>query len=105
MRFILQSNPGLRSLHQPPARSMPANGFSKPHAPRSTASTNLSELCDHPSGTISITTAEHAAQTVLWPVVDRFLTDYSDVHIELNADSTLTDIVAERFDAGAHLGE
>ena len=49
---------------------------------------------------IPITTPEHAAQTVLWPVVDKFLADYPDVHIEICADNSLTDIVTERFDAG-----
>jgi len=66
---------------------------------------NLSELRDRPSGTIRITTPEHAAQTVLWPVIDKFLGDYPDVHIELNAENSLTDIVAEGFDAGVRLGE
>jgi DNA-binding transcriptional LysR family regulator len=66
---------------------------------------DLSELRDRPSGTIRITTPEHAAQTVLWPVVSKFLADYPDVHVELNAESSLTDIVAERFDAGVRLGE
>ena len=65
----------------------------------------LSEFRDRPSGTIRITTSEHAAQTVLWPVIDRFLDDYPDVHIELSAELSLTDIVSERFDAGVRLGE
>lgn len=66
---------------------------------------DLGELRDRPSGTIRITTSEHAAQTVLWPTIDRFLFEYPDVHIELNAESSLTDIVAEGFDAGVRLGE
>lgn len=66
---------------------------------------NLSDLRDRPSGTIRITTPEHAAQTVLWPVINQFLADYPDVQIELNAEDSLTDIVAERYDAGVRLGE
>ena len=31
--------------------------------------------------------------------------DYPDIHVELSIDSGLTDIVAERFDAGVRLGE
>jgi len=65
----------------------------------------LSELRDRPSGTIRITTPDHAAQTVLWPVIDKFLFDYPDVQIEIDANTSLTDIVAERFDAGVRLGE
>jgi DNA-binding transcriptional LysR family regulator len=65
----------------------------------------LSNLRDRPSGNIRITTPEHAAQTVLWPVVNKFLKDYPDVQVELNAENSLTDIVAERYDAGVRLGE
>ncbi len=65
----------------------------------------LGDLRDKPAGTIRITTSEHAATTVLWPVLERFLPDYPDIHIELSTDSSLTDIVTERFDAGVRLGE
>jgi DNA-binding transcriptional LysR family regulator len=54
---------------------------------------------------IRITTSEHAANTVLWPVLQKLLPDYPDVHVELTIDSGLTDIVAERFDVGVRLGE
>ncbi len=66
---------------------------------------SLSELREKPAGTIRITTSEHAAQTVLWPVLERLLPNYPDVHVELSIDSSLTDIVTERFDAGVRLGE
>ncbi len=66
---------------------------------------SLSELREKPAGTIRITTGEHAATTVLWPVLERFLPDYPDVHVELSVDSGLTDIVTGRFDAGVRLGE
>jgi DNA-binding transcriptional LysR family regulator len=65
----------------------------------------ISELREKPAGTIRITTAEHAAVTVLWPVLEKLLLDYPDIHVELSIDSSLTDIVAERFDAGVRLGE
>ncbi len=66
---------------------------------------SLSDLRDKPSGTIRITTSEHAANTVLWPALERFLPDYPDVHVELSIDSGLADIVSDRFDAGVRLGE
>src|SRR5271165_4468581 len=66
---------------------------------------SLSELREKPAGTIRITTSEHAAQTVLWPTLERLLPNYPDVHVELSIDSSLTDIVTERFDAGVRLGE
>ena len=65
----------------------------------------LSALRDKPSGTIRITTGEHAAQTILWPVLAGFLPDYPDIHVEISIDYGLTDIVAERYDAGIRLGE
>jgi DNA-binding transcriptional LysR family regulator len=65
----------------------------------------LSDLRDKPAGTIRITTSEHAANSVLWPVLEKLLTDYPDLHVELSIDSGFTDIVANRFDAGVRLGE
>jgi len=65
----------------------------------------LSSLRETPAGDIRITTSEHAAQTVLWPVLETLLPRYPDVHVELSINSGFTDIVAERFDAGVRLGE
>src|ERR1700712_5511277 len=48
---------------------------------------SLGEFREKPSGTIRITTSEHAANTVLWPVLERLLLDYPDVHVELSIDS------------------
>lgn len=65
----------------------------------------LSELSEKPSGTVRITTSEHAAQTILWPALRKLLSTYPDLHVELAVDASLTDIVAERFDAGVRLEE
>lgn len=66
---------------------------------------SLADLRERPAGTIRITTSRHAADTVLWPVLERLLPDYPDITVELDIDSGLTDIVTERFDAGVRLGE
>ncbi|GAA4502736.1 LysR family transcriptional regulator [Gluconacetobacter tumulicola] len=66
---------------------------------------SLSELSRKPSGTVRITASEHAARTLLWPALARLLPDYPDLHVELSVDPGLTDIVAERFDAGVRLEE
>jgi DNA-binding transcriptional LysR family regulator len=66
---------------------------------------SLSELREKPAGTIRITTAEHAAQTILLPVLSRLLPSYPDINVEIVIDYGLTDVVAERFDAGIRLGE
>lgn len=65
----------------------------------------LSELRDKPAGSIRIAASEHAARFVLWPRLGRLLSGYPDLKIELYVDPGLTDIVAERCDAGVRLGE
>ena len=65
----------------------------------------LTELREKPAGTIRITTGEHAAEAILWPVLAEFLPRYPDIKVELIVDYGLTDIVAERYDAGVRLGE
>ncbi len=65
----------------------------------------LSEFRDRPAGTIRITAGEHSAEAVLWPALARLLPDYPDIHVEVMVDYGLTDIVAERYDAGVRLGE
>ena len=65
----------------------------------------LGELREKPAGTIRITTGEHAAEAILWPALTRLLPQYPDIKVELITDYGLTDIVAERYDAGVRLGE
>jgi DNA-binding transcriptional LysR family regulator len=65
----------------------------------------LSELREKPAGLVRITTGEHAARTLLWPVLARILPHYPEVKVEVDVNHGLRDIVAERFDAGIRLGE
>ncbi|WP_160010157.1 LysR family transcriptional regulator [Rhizobium sp. 18055] len=65
----------------------------------------LSEFRDKPAGSFRITAGEHAIETLLWPKLSTFLRDYPDIKVELVADSAMTDIVADRFDAGVRLGD
>ena len=65
----------------------------------------LTELREKPAGTIRITAGEHAANAVLWPVLAKFLPHYPDIKVEVIVDYGLTDIVAQRYDAGVRLGE
>lgn len=60
----------------------------------------LTELREKPAGTIRLTADEHAANRVLWPALARFLPNYPDIKVEVDIDFGLTDIVAERYDAG-----
>ncbi len=66
---------------------------------------SIAELREKPAGTIRITTGDHAAHTVLWPVLETLLPGYPDIHVELSIDPGFADIVTERFDAGVRLGE
>src|SRR4051812_37350786 len=65
----------------------------------------LSELREKPSGTIRITTHEPAVRAVLLPALKRLLPDHPDIKVEIFIDYGLTDIVAERYDAGIRSGE
>jgi DNA-binding transcriptional LysR family regulator len=65
----------------------------------------LNELRDKPSGTIRITAHDHALRSVLWPALQKLLPDYPDIKVEIVIDYGLTDIVAERYDAGVRTGE
>jgi DNA-binding transcriptional LysR family regulator len=65
----------------------------------------IAQLRTKPSGTIRITTGEHAAKTILWPALTRFLRSYPDIKVELAIEHALTDIVAQRYDAGVRFGE
>jgi DNA-binding transcriptional LysR family regulator len=65
----------------------------------------VSELREKPAGTIRITATEHAIDSVLMPKLAKLLRDYPDIKVEMIVDYGLTDIVAERFDAGVRSGE
>jgi len=65
----------------------------------------LGDLRERPAGTIRITCAEHAANSILWPRLSKLLPAYPDIKVEISVDYGLTDIVAQRYDAGVRLGE
>lgn len=65
----------------------------------------LGELRKKPAGTIRITATEYAHATILWPKLAKFLRQYPDIKVEVFVDNGLTDIVAQRFDAGVRSGE
>jgi DNA-binding transcriptional LysR family regulator len=65
----------------------------------------VSELREKPSGTIRITATEYATDAVLVPKLAKLLHDYPDIKVEIISDYGMTDIVAQRFDAGVRDGE
>ncbi len=65
----------------------------------------LNAYRDKPAGRLRITAGEHAAITVMQPVLGKLLPANPDLNIEVIVDYGLTDIVAEGFDAGIRMGE
>jgi len=65
----------------------------------------VTALRETPAGTIRLTATENAAASVLWPTLERFLPKYPEIKVEIVIDYGLTDIVAQRFDAGVRPGE
>src|SRR5919202_845164 len=70
-----------------------------------TALAAVRELRERPAGTVRITATEYAADTILLPKLATLLLDYPDINVEITTDYGLTDIVAQRFDAGVRSGE
>ncbi|CAM2159928.1 LysR family transcriptional regulator [Paraburkholderia tropica] len=65
----------------------------------------LTALREKPAGIVRIAAGEHAAESLLWPAIEKLLPAYPDITIELVIDNGLTDIVEQRLDAGVRLGE
>jgi len=65
----------------------------------------LTALREKPAGTIRVTSSEHVAEAILLPALMRLLPNNPDIKVEIGIDYGLTDIVAQRFDAGVRLGE
>lgn len=58
-----------------------------------------------PSGRLRINAPAPAVDLILAPMVTPFLQRYRDIQLEIIAETTLIDIVAEGFDAGIRYGE
>jgi DNA-binding transcriptional LysR family regulator len=66
---------------------------------------SLGDLRSEPSGTIRITSTDYATDTILWPKIMPLLRRYPDIKVEIINDYGLTDIVAQRYEAGVRSGE
>jgi len=60
----------------------------------------LKEQQAKPAGTIRITSSDHAANTILWPKLQKILPLYPDLKIDIFIDNGLSNIVSERYDLG-----
>ena len=66
---------------------------------------DLVAVRDRPAGTVRITAAGHAADTILLPMLARLLPQYPELNVEIDTSDALVDIALQRFDAGVRLGE
>ena len=66
---------------------------------------SLNEFRDKPAGLLRLTIAPPAAQSVLAPVLAKFMAQYPEIKLEISVDSANVDIVAQQFDAGIRAGD
>ena len=66
---------------------------------------SLTALRERPAGTLRLAAGDLAAETILWPAVEKLRRNYPDITVEIDVDNGLTDIVAGRYHAGVRLGE
>jgi DNA-binding transcriptional LysR family regulator len=65
----------------------------------------VSEFREKPAGTIRISAIDYVVDTILRPKLGKLLRDYPDIKVEITIEYGLTDIVAQRYDAGVRSGE
>jgi DNA-binding transcriptional LysR family regulator len=66
---------------------------------------HLRSLRDKPAGTVRITAHDHAIRSVVWPKLLPLMRQNPDVNVEISVDYGMTDIAAQRFDAGVRVGD
>jgi DNA-binding transcriptional LysR family regulator len=66
---------------------------------------SINAFRDKPAGLLRLTVPPPAANLMLSPLLSRFLAQYPAIDLEISVDAALTDIVADRFDAGIRAGE
>jgi len=57
------------------------------------------------SGTVRLTATKHAVSSVVMPALRDFLASHPGIQVDVIVDDNLTDIVAERIDAGIRFGD
>jgi DNA-binding transcriptional LysR family regulator len=70
------------------------------------ALTDVSRLRAKTTGTVRLVASPMAVATIVWPRLAKFAQDNPDVVLDISTEGdSRPDLVAERFDAGIHLGE
>ncbi|QPC41743.1 LysR family transcriptional regulator [Kaustia mangrovi] len=65
----------------------------------------VNDFRDQPAGTLRLNAPHLAVDVILAPVMKPFLEAFPDIHLEISANDSLVDIVAEGYDAGIRFGE
>jgi DNA-binding transcriptional LysR family regulator len=65
----------------------------------------MNDFREKPTGAVRLTVAPPVAYLSLVSTISRLLVEYPEISVEVSADSSLTDIVAGRFDAGIRSAE
>jgi DNA-binding transcriptional LysR family regulator len=60
---------------------------------------------DKPMGTLRLLSSRPIAAAVMEPLIAPFLAAYPEIIVDLVSEDTHVDLVADRFDAGLHIGE
>src|SRR6201993_4913704 len=66
---------------------------------------STNEFRGRPAGMLRVTAPPPAGDFFLDSAIPRFLAQYPEISLDLSFNEALTDIVAERFDAGIRIGE
>ena len=70
------------------------------------AISDVGRLRAKPAGTVRLVASPMAIAAIVWPKLAKFARDYPDVVLDISTEGdSRPDLVAERFDAGIHLGE
>lgn len=107
----LESRLGIRLLNRTTRSLAPTEAgarlFQQLQPLLESATEGLAELLqtrDEPGGRVRISSADHIAETVVWPRLSALLVRHPGIHLDLDVDNQLVDIVAQRYDAGIRLG-
>ena len=65
----------------------------------------LNDDYNHATGSIRLTASDYATQTLLWPKLKEFGEKHPQIQLEINVENKLSDIIAERYDAGVRFGD
>jgi DNA-binding transcriptional LysR family regulator len=60
---------------------------------------------DRPRGTLRVTMPRVLTQSLIEPILGEFMARWPDVHLDIDVENSLSDLIGEGLDAGIRLGE